>query len=77
MIKIFISTPYIKLSQFLKFSGILTNGSGSKKFLETNNVMVDGISEKRRNRKLYVGSKVSVNNEDYLIDKIIEIKGEW
>lgn len=71
MIKIFINTPYIKLSQFLKFSGILTNGSESKKFLETNNVMVDGISEKRRNRKLYDGSKVSVNNKNYLI-----IKGE-
>ncbi|MDE7088128.1 MAG: RNA-binding S4 domain-containing protein, partial [Malacoplasma sp.] len=69
MIKIFIKTPYIKLSQFLKFSGIIENGSESKKFLEISNVMVDGIPEKRRNRKLYDGSKISVNNNNYLIIK--------
>ncbi|MDE5545033.1 MAG: RNA-binding S4 domain-containing protein [Malacoplasma sp.] len=69
MIKIFINTPYIKLSQFLKFSGIIENGSKSKEFLEKNNVIVDGILEKRRNRKLYDGSKILVDNKNYLIIK--------
>lgn len=67
MEKIYINTPFIKLSQFLKFANLIDNGSFSKIFIQENDIYVDGILEKRRNRKLYKDSKVVINNKEYLI----------
>lgn len=67
MIKIYIKTEFIKLSQFLKFSGLIDNGAESKKFIVDNEIWVDGILEKRRNKKLYKDSIVDINGKKYLI----------
>lgn len=67
MEKIYIKTPFIKLSQFLKFIGLIENGSLAKIFIEDNQIYVDGILEKRRNKKLYDNSIVSINQKEYLI----------
>lgn len=67
MEKIYIKTPFIKLSQFLKFIGLIDNGSLSKIFIEENEIFVDGVVEKRRNKKLYENSVISINEKEYLI----------
>ncbi|RXY96883.1 RNA-binding S4 domain-containing protein [Malacoplasma penetrans] len=67
MEKIYIKTPFIKLSQFLKFIGLIDNGSLSKIFIEENEIFVDGVLEKRRNKKLYENSVISINEKEYLI----------
>lgn len=67
MEKIYIKTPFIKLSQFLKFIGLIENGSLAKIFIEDNQIYVDGILEKRRNKKLYDNSIVYINQKEYLI----------
>lgn len=69
MIEIYIKTEFIKLSQFLKFAGIINNGAESKIFINDNEILVDGILEKRRNKKLYVDSVIVVNNKKYLIKR--------
>ena len=68
MQKIYIKTPFIKLSQFLKFANLVDSGAFSKIFIEENEIYVDGILEKRRNRKLYKNSKIVIGNKEYLID---------
>lgn len=67
--EIFIKTEYIKLGQFLKFIGAISVGSDVKDFLDKEQVLVDGISEKRRGRKLYKDNLVSINGLIYKISK--------
>lgn len=67
MKEIFIKNEYIKLGQFLKFVGLISNGSESKFFLENEDVLVNKIIEKRRGRKLYKGDVIEVKNNIYKI----------
>lgn len=62
-----ISTEYITLGQFLKFSGIIDSGAYAKIFLQENEIYVNGELESRRGRKLYPGYKIKVYFEEYLI----------
>lgn len=55
-----ISTPYIKLDQFLKLSDCVPTGGMAKALLQDNAVTVNGEPEDRRGRKLYPGDKVEV-----------------
>lgn len=63
--KIEITTEYITLGQFLKFTGIIRNGSMAKEYLLTNKVIVNNEEEDRRGRKLYKGYKVIINKQEY------------
>jgi len=55
---IYITTPYITLGQFLKLSNLITTGGATKQFLASNKIVVDGILETRRGKKLYPGTVV-------------------
>ncbi len=63
---IFITTEFIKLGQFLKFSGVITNGSEAKFFLSNNDVYVNGELEDRRGRKIYNDYEILVNETLYI-----------
>lgn len=63
-----ITTEYITLGQFLKFSGIIRNGAMAKEFLNDKFVLVNGEKEKKRGRKLYKGYKIVVNNKEYIVE---------
>ena len=65
--KIVITTEYITLGQFLKFINIISNGGDAKVFLMTTSVYVNNELEQRRGRKLRVGDKILVNNNEYII----------
>lgn len=67
MIEIKIKTEYITLGQFLKFSGIITNGCEAKEFIENRNIFVDNILEKRRGRKIYKNSLIKIEEKVYKI----------
>lgn len=59
-----ITTPFIKLDQFLKFADIVENGSDAKYIISLGCVSVNGEEELRRGRKLYPGDVVHVLYED-------------
>ena len=61
--KITISTPFIKLDQFLKFSGTVADGSDARFLILEGYVEVNGEKEIRRGRKLYPGDNVRVEYE--------------
>lgn len=67
MNKIKIHTDYITLGQFLKLANIITNGGEAKIYLQDHEVLVDGVIDNRRGRKLYVGMHVHAEHEDYEI----------
>lgn len=69
MNKIFISTEYIKLGQFLKFSGIVFTGSECKMFIDKNSVKINGNEIKQRGKKLFPGDLIEINKEKFLIER--------
>ncbi|MGL5053343.1 MAG: S4 domain-containing protein YaaA [Cetobacterium sp.] len=58
MQEIKISTEYIKLDQFLKFTGEIGTGGQAKELILDGQVKVNGEIEERRGKKLYPGYKV-------------------
>ena len=64
-IKIKDDKEFITLGQLLKIEGLIFTGGEAKIYLEENNVLVDGLRETRRGRKLYRGMNVQISNETY------------
>ncbi len=64
------NTPqYIELQQFLKLSRLVGSGGEAKHLIQGGEVKVNGATETRRRRKLYVGDTVEV------FDNFIEVSG--
>ena len=69
MERVFIDTEFITLGQFLKFSGLISNGSEAKFYLQTVKIMVNNEPEDRRGRKLYPDYEVKIGKKAFLICK--------
>lgn len=65
-ITVFISPPFIKLEQFLKFSGAADSGGTAKNVIIEGLVKVDGEVCTMRGKKLKGGEKVEFNGKLYL-----------
>lgn len=68
MEKIKINTEFIKLDQFLKWTGVAENGVMAKDIILDGEVLVDGELEKRRGKKLYPGNIVLVFGKEYVVE---------
>ncbi|MDE5651696.1 MAG: S4 domain-containing protein YaaA [Ureaplasma sp.] len=64
-----IYTDYITLGSFLKFIGIVGQGSDVKSYLLENKILVNNEIENRRGRKVYPGSIIEIDEAKYLISK--------
>ncbi len=64
MNEIKISTPFIKLDQFLKFSGIALTGGEAKEMVAAGIVKVNGEVCLMRGKKLTPGTEVVIVAED-------------
>lgn len=62
MKKVKITTEYITLGQFLKFTGLIRSGALAKEYLIVNNVLVNDEKEDRRGKKLYKGYIIVIND---------------
>lgn len=71
-----ISTEYIKLDQFLKFSELVDSGGVAKLFIKEELVRVNGEVCTSRGKKLYDGDLVElfVPDENGNIDEIVSCK---
>ncbi|MGL6023257.1 MAG: S4 domain-containing protein YaaA [Cetobacterium sp.] len=67
MQEIKISSEFIKLDQFLKWSGVVASGVDAKYFIIEGMVKVNGEIELRRGKKLYPGDKVRFQEEEFLV----------
>lgn len=57
----------IKLDQFLKWVGIAPTGGQAKLMIQDGEVLVNGIVETRRGKKLVTGDRVTVGSETFIV----------
>jgi len=62
-----ITTEYIKLDQFLKFNGAVSNGGEAKILIAEGLVKVNGETELRRGRKLRTNDIVKYKNDEFVV----------
>ncbi len=65
--KVKITTPYITLGQLLKFKRIVFQGGEEKLYLAERKVLVNGVEENRRGRKLYPGDRIVLDEGKFEI----------
>lgn len=59
---------YIKLDQFLKWSGAAESGGHAKQIILDGAVLVNGEPELRRGRKLRAGDRVELDDQSWTVD---------
>jgi ribosome-associated protein len=57
----------MKLDQFLKLIGVVQTGGQAKMVIKSGKILVNGIVEKRRGRKLIDGDQIIFDNETYIV----------
>ena len=67
--EITIYSEYITLGQFLKLADIIQTGGEARSFLAQNKVVIDGVEDNRRGRKLRGGEIVEVLGQKYEITR--------
>lgn len=67
MLEIKIDTEFIKLDQFLKFTGLVNTGGEAKNIIMEGRVMVNGEVERARGKKLRVDDIVELDGRKYKI----------
>jgi ribosome-associated protein len=65
-----ISSPPIRLGQFLKHTGIVQNGLEAKIKIQNGEVLVNGQLELRRGRQLCHGDRISTGRLLYIVECI-------
>jgi ribosome-associated protein len=69
MEKVRINTDTIKLDQFLKYCGAAATGSEAKYLIKDGNILVNGVEERRRGRKLSKGDVIRVGDDlEYAVE---------
>ncbi|MBW4506837.1 MAG: RNA-binding S4 domain-containing protein [Scytonematopsis contorta HA4267-MV1] len=58
----------IKLNQFLKLMGIASTGGQAKLMIQGGEVLLNGMLETRRGKKLVPGDKVTVNGQTLVVN---------
>jgi len=62
-----LQTEFIRLDQFLKWTGVVSTGSQAKLLILAGEVEVNGQPETRRGRKLVVGDQVNWGGKTWVV----------
>ena len=68
VVKIKEGEEYITLNILLKITNIISTGGQAKWYLQENEVLVNGMLENRRGRKLYPGDVIEVEGQTFVIE---------
>ncbi|MCL2580325.1 MAG: RNA-binding S4 domain-containing protein [Oscillospiraceae bacterium] len=66
--KIAITTPFIKLDNFLKFAGVCSTGGEAKIVIKDEQVTVGGETCIMRGKKLYPGDTIEVGGQFFTVE---------
>lgn len=66
-VEIQISTDFVTLGQLLKIADLIGSGGEAKSYLATHKILVEGVSDNRRGRKLRNQMIVEIENVQYRI----------
>jgi ribosome-associated protein len=64
-----INDDTIKLNSFLKLVGIASTGGQAKLMIQNGDVLVNGMIETRRGRKLVLGDRVTVEGKTFQVEQ--------
>lgn len=64
IIRVNLTTEYIKLDQLLKFSGVTDTGGNAKLLVESGECSVNGVKCLQRGKKIRVGDIVNVEDKE-------------
>jgi ribosome-associated protein len=64
-----IATEYIKLDSFLKGVNAVSSGGEAKLLITDGQVLVNGVTEVRRGRKLYPGDRVQLAGREFSVNQ--------
>ena len=67
MADIRIRDEFIKLGQALKLAGVADSGVDAKVMIEDGKVLVNGVVETRRGKKLHDGDVVSIGEQSFTV----------
>ena len=59
----------IRLDQYLKYVGLAQTGGHAKYLISEGLILVNGVVEHRRGKKLYEGDKVSYEEKVWVVSK--------
>ena len=62
-----ISTEFIRLGQLVKLLDLVDTGGQVTVYLLSNEILVNGVDEKRRGKKLYPNDVGTLDGEEYRI----------
>ena len=62
------SDQTIRLDHFMKLSGMVSTGGQAKIVIQSGEVLLNGIPEARRRKKLREGDKVTFNNQTFVVE---------
>lgn len=68
IIKIEITTDFIKLDSFLKLAGVCQTGGDAKSAVVSGRVLVNGETCLMRGKKLRTGDTVTLNGSTYMVE---------
>lgn len=57
----------IELCQFIKFGGLTESGGEAKSLIGAGEVLLNGVVETQKRKKLAVGDRVTVNGETIVV----------
>lgn len=69
VLEIKIRDEFIKLGQALKLAGVVEDGVEAKYFIQDGLVKVNGETDLRRGRKIFVGDVISFKGEEIKVTK--------
>lgn len=69
VLEIKIRDEFIKLGQALKLAGVVEDGVEAKYFIQDGLVKVNGETDLRRGRKVFVGDVISFKGEEIKVTK--------
>jgi ribosome-associated protein len=60
--------PTIQLDQFMKLKGLVGTGGQAKIVIQAGDVLVNGVVETRRKKKLKAGDEVTFNGQTLIVE---------
>ena len=64
---VFINKDQVELFKILKFEGIASSGAEAKDMIATGNVLVNGVIEKQKRKKMVAGDTIELKGEIFLL----------
>ena len=60
--------PTIQLDQFMKVAGLVSTGGQAKVVIQSGQVLLNGVVETRRKKKLKSGDKITFGGQTLVVD---------